>query len=107
MYPCGIRCTTTPPASTNSTAPSAVSRGDRPCSFSGNSHDVAADADRSTIDSFNPTDVADTCTSVPANTPAYVTVDPDTLGATGAAPSREQATACAASVRSDARAGSA
>ena len=104
--PGGTTACTAPEPSTKDTEPSDSRRAVRPCRCNGNTQDVATFAECRTSDSFTPVAVVVNDTSVPDNTPGYVTVGPDTVGVTFAAPCSPYAIACEPSNRTEVSAAS-
>src|SRR6266545_6673713 len=105
MYPAGIRAATLTVPSTSDTEPAASSRGVSPCSPSRYTNELGACAEYRTSDSLKPVAVAANTRSTPGETLGYLSVSPDTVGVTGAAPTNEYDTARPASNRNVARIG--
>jgi hypothetical protein len=84
--PGGTTARTDPELSTKDTDPFDSTRAVKPCNRNGNTHDVPAEAESSTSDSFTPVDVVVNDRSVPGSAPPYVSVEPDTVGVTVPAP---------------------
>src|SRR5262245_43799640 len=89
MCPCGMTASTAPVPPSSDTDPSDSNRAVNPFRFSGYTHEVPTSAECNTSDSFTPSPLARRLRSTPANTSAYTTDDPDTVGATAAAPESE------------------